>query len=196
MCVLAGINQLGFGGVVPALPLYGKSFGVSASAIGMAVGIVGLARFCGAIPAGWLSDGLEETRDIGRAAGATRNRAGGSFLAGVAMVWKQTGLVLACLVSMANAAARTGGLFAIVPVLGVVGLGLSATDVGFALAVGTVVGLLASYPGEMPTDYFGRKAASVAFLASLHAGYSAGTVIPVDGGMSRFAMQYQPALNY
>ena len=271
MCVLAGINQLGFGGVVPALPLYAKSFGVSASAIGMAVGIYGLARFIGAIPAGWLSDtagrrhalalggvvttagnlwcavassypefifarfvagagaglivttgqivladittperrgrmvsiytgvfifaagvgplpggllsahfgltapfwvyavaglfaagvayfALGETRDIGQALGARRGRRGVTFLADVAMLSKQRGFVLACLVSMANAAARTGGLFAIVPLLGITRLGLSITEVGLGLAVGTVIGLIASYPGGMLTDYFGRKA--------------------------------------
>ncbi len=271
MCVLAGINQLGFGGVVPALPLYAKSFGVSASAIGMAVGIYGLARFCGAIPAGQLSDGmgrrhalalggivttmgnvwcalassypefilarfvagagaglivttgqivladittperrgrvvsiysgvfifaagvgpfpggllsahfgltapfwvysvaglfaagvayfaLAETRDVGLTRGAGRSRVGHSFVADVLMLSKQTGFVLACLVSMANAAARTGGLFSIVPLMGTERLGLSVTEIGFAIAVGTVVGLLASYPGGMLTDYFGRKA--------------------------------------
>ncbi len=271
MCVLAGINQLGFGGVVPALPLYAKSFGVSASAIGMAVGVYGLARFCGAIPAGWLSDGmgrrhalalggivttagnlwcalassypefilarfvsgagaglivttgqivladittqehrgrvvsiyqgvfifaagvgpfpggllsahfgltapfwvyavaglfaagvayfaLSETRDISRTAGARPGRAGHAFVVDVVMLSKQTGFVLACLVSMANAAARTGGLFSIVPLLGTERLGLSVTEIGFAIAVGTVVGLMASYPGGMLTDYFGRKA--------------------------------------
>lgn len=271
MCVLAGINQLGFGGVVPALPLYAKSFGVSASAIGMAVGVYGLARFCGAIPAGWLSDGfgrrhalalgglvttagnlwaamastypefilarfvsgagaglivttgqivladittperrgrivsiyqgvfifaagvgpfpggllsahysltapfwvysvaglfaagvsyfaLSETRDTGHTIGRRHGRAGGSFLADVVALSKQTGYVLACLVSMANAAARTGGLFSLVPLLGSERLGLSVTEIGLSIAVGTVVGLVASYPGGMLTDYFGRKA--------------------------------------
>jgi len=66
--------------------------------------------------------------------------------------------VLACTVSLANAAARTGGLFSVVPLLGSVRLGLSVSAIGFALAVGTVVGVLASYPGGMLTDYFGRKA--------------------------------------
>ena len=271
MCVLAGINQLGFGGVVPALPLYAQSFGVSASAIGLAVGIYGLARFVGAIPAGWLADqsgrrhalalggiittvgnlwcamassypefimarfvagagaglivttgqivladittperrgrmvsiysgvfifaagvgpfpggllsahfgltapfwvyavaglfaaavswlALSETRDIGRPPGARRAGAGHSLLADVLMLSKQTGFVLACLVSMANAAARTGGLFSVVPLLGTQRLGLSVTEIGFALAVGTVIGLLASYPGGMLVDHFGRKA--------------------------------------
>ena len=58
MCVLIGVNQLGFGGVVPALPLYAKSFGVSASAIGLAVAVYGLARFVVALPTGQLCDRL------------------------------------------------------------------------------------------------------------------------------------------
>ena len=58
MCVLIAVNQLGFGGVVPALPLYAKSFGVSASAIGLAVAIYGLARFVVAMPTGELCDRL------------------------------------------------------------------------------------------------------------------------------------------
>ena len=56
MCVLVAVNQLGFGAMVPSLPLYAQSFGVSASAIGIAVAIYGLARFLVAIPAGQISD--------------------------------------------------------------------------------------------------------------------------------------------
>ena len=270
MCVLAAINQLGFGGVVPALPLYAQSFGISASAIGMAVGVYGLARFIGAIPAGWLSDArgrrsalmlgglvtaagnlwcalasaypefilarfvagagaglivttgqivladittperrgrivsiyqgvfifaagvgpfpggllsehfgltapfwvyavagmfasavawlaVEETRDSGHV--ARRHGGGGmSFAAQLRRLGGQTGFVLACVVSLANAAARTGGLFSVVPLLGHARLGLSVTEIGFALAVGTVIGLLAAYPGGMLVDHFGRKA--------------------------------------
>ncbi len=270
MCVLVAINQLGFGGVVPALPLYAKSFGVSVSAIGMAVGVYGLARFAGTMPAGFLADAVGrrptlalgglvtaagnlwcalatsypefllarfvagagaglivtagqivladittperrgrmvsiyqgvfifaagvgplpggllsehyglaapfwafaiagagagivaalavgETRDPAHVAG--RRRGGGVSLAvQVRRLAGQIGFVLACLVALANAAARTGGLFSVVPLLGNQRLGLSVTEIGSALAVGTVVGLLAAYPGGMLTDHFGRKA--------------------------------------
>jgi MFS family permease len=58
MCVLVAVNQLGFGAMVPSLPLYAQSFGVPASAIGMAVAAYGLARFLSAVPAGQLADRL------------------------------------------------------------------------------------------------------------------------------------------
>ncbi len=58
MCVLIAVNQLGFGGIVPVLALYARSFGVSQSAIGVAIAIYGLARFLVAMPAGRLADSL------------------------------------------------------------------------------------------------------------------------------------------
>lgn len=271
MCVLVAINQLGFGGVVPALPLYARSFGVSVSAIGMAVGVYGLARFAGAIPVGWLADragrrptlalgglitaagnlwcalatsypeflvarfvagagagiivttgqivladittparrgrmasiyqgvfifaagigplpggllsehfglaapfwayavagigagsvaaiAVGETRDFGYPAARRRGGPGMSLLAQVRRLAGQTGFVLACLVALANAAARTGGLFSVVPLLGNMRLGLSVTAIGVCLATGTIVGLVAAYPGGMLVDHFGRKA--------------------------------------
>ena len=56
MCVLIAVNQLGFGSIVPVIALYARSFGVLQSAIGLAVGIYGLARFLVALPAGQLAD--------------------------------------------------------------------------------------------------------------------------------------------
>jgi len=52
MCVLIAVNQLGFGGIVPVLALYSRSFAVSQSAIGVAIAVYGLARFLVAMPAG------------------------------------------------------------------------------------------------------------------------------------------------
>src|SRR4029453_10650359 len=56
MLVLIAVNQLGFGSIVPVIALYARSFGVLQSAIGLAVGIYGLARFLVALPAGQLAD--------------------------------------------------------------------------------------------------------------------------------------------
>src|SRR5918911_4463902 len=56
MCVLIGVNQLGFGSIVPVVPLYAASFGVSTSAIGLAIAVYGLARFLVNLPAGRLAD--------------------------------------------------------------------------------------------------------------------------------------------
>ena len=58
MCVLIAVNQLGFGSVVPVIALYARSFGVTQSAIGVAVAAYGLARFLIAMPVGQVADGL------------------------------------------------------------------------------------------------------------------------------------------
>jgi MFS family permease len=58
MCVLIAVNQLGFGAIVPVIALYARSFGVSQSAIGVAIAVYGLARFLVAVPVGKLTDVL------------------------------------------------------------------------------------------------------------------------------------------
>jgi DHA1 family multidrug resistance protein-like MFS transporter len=270
MCLLVAVNQLGFGGVVPALPLYAKSFGVSASAIGLSVGVYGLARFFVAAPTGQLSDRLgrrstlalgglitalgnfwcayatsypefivarflagagaglivttgqivladittperrgrmmaiyqgvfifaagigpfpggllaehfglsapfiayaaagtvaaglawfavSETRDLTQTGNPHAPGMGPSFVTQVRRLGAQRGFVLVCIVALINAVARTGGLFNVIPLLGDLRLGLSVTAIGFALALGTVLGLAAAYPAGMLVDHFGRK---------------------------------------
>jgi DHA1 family multidrug resistance protein-like MFS transporter len=56
MCVIIAVNQLGFGGIVPVIALYARSFGVHQAAIGLAIAVYGLARFLVAVPAGRLAD--------------------------------------------------------------------------------------------------------------------------------------------
>ena len=55
-CVLIGFNQLGFGSIVPVVPLYAESFGVSQTAIGLTIAIYGLARFLMNVPTGAVAD--------------------------------------------------------------------------------------------------------------------------------------------
>lgn len=56
MCLLIAVNQLGFGAIVPVTPLYARSFGVSAAAIGVTIAVYGLARFVVNLPAGRAAD--------------------------------------------------------------------------------------------------------------------------------------------
>ena len=279
MCVLVGVNQLGFGAMVPSLALYAQSFGVPASAIGLAVGIYGLARFATAVPAGQLSDwigrrptlaigglvsalgnlwcaradhypefivarfiagagaglilttgqvvladistparrartisiyqgtflfavgigpfpggliaenlglaapfvaygsasllaamvawfAVRETRPLlpqtgspGPAVGEPTARA---FTSQIRLLVGKTGLLLVGLIALLNAVVRTGGLFAIIPILGTVQLGLSVGAIGTAMMLGSLFGLAAAYPAGTLADRFGRKPVIVA----------------------------------
>jgi DHA1 family multidrug resistance protein-like MFS transporter len=58
MCVFIGVNQFGFGALIPVLPLYAQAFGVPASAIGSTIAIYGLSRMLSALPAGSIADRL------------------------------------------------------------------------------------------------------------------------------------------
>ena len=58
VCILIAVNQLGFGNIVPVVPLFAKSFGVSQFLIGLTVAVYGLARFAANMPAGRVSDVL------------------------------------------------------------------------------------------------------------------------------------------
>ena len=243
MCVLVAVNQFGFGAMVPSVPLYAQSFGVPASAIGMAIAAYGLARFMSAVPAGQLSDilgrrqslaigglvsavgnlwcawatsypefiiarfvagfgaglvlttgnivladistpevrgrmiaiyqgtflfsvglgpfpggllaehfglsapflfsglgaflatvvawfAVEETREMARSsAGASAITV--SFLAQMRTLMRNVGYVLVSLISLMNAVVRTGGLFAIIPLLATARLGISISAIGF-----------------------------------------------------------------
>jgi len=56
VCALIAVNQLGFGTIIPAIPLYARTFDVPRSAIGLTIAIYGLARFLFNLPAGQLAD--------------------------------------------------------------------------------------------------------------------------------------------
>ena len=277
MCVLIAVNQLGFGAVIPVLPLYAQSFGVSQAAIGATVAVYGLSRVFLSLPTGWLANrlgrraalltgglvsalgnlwcaaaGTYEELVVARflaGAGAgivltagmivladitsteTRGRSmaiyqgvflfavgigpfPGGYLAerfsletpflvyGIASVaaalvgWfgvsetrgmdgpgvpggvastlrtaslreqmlflaGNVGFLLVCLIGLVNAAARTGALFSIVPVLARDRLALSASEIGFGFALGSIIGLAITYPAGALVDHYGRKAVIV-----------------------------------
>jgi DHA1 family multidrug resistance protein-like MFS transporter len=274
MCLLVAVNQLGFGAMVPSLPLYAGTFGVPASAIGLAVAVYGFARFAVALPGGQLSDRLgrrpmlaiggllsaigsfwcawahsyvefnvarlvagagagiilttgqivladisspdrrgrnigmyqaaflfgfgvgpfpggllatayglaapflmtgvasllttaiawflvSETRAARTSAAAADGAAKIPFVRQMLELLSHRGFLLVSLISLMNAVLRTGGLFALIPLLATNTLGLSVAEIGFAMMVSGVCGLVAAYPGGWLADAFGRKAVIV-----------------------------------
>lgn len=270
MCVFIGVNQLGFGALIPVLPLYAQAFGVPASAIGMTIAVYGLSRMLSALPGGHLADALGRRRSmaIGGAVCAAGNLwcalatsfpefVAARFVAGLGAGWVQavgiivladistpaqrgrmmsiyqgtflfsvgigpfpggllaqhfglaapfatyavatgaagvlawfivpetrsfahaghppgsgnrmpflkqmrtllsgTGYLMVCLMGLTNAIVRTGALFNVVPLLAASKLGLGPGEVGGWLALGSLLGLAASYPAGVLADRHGRK---------------------------------------
>lgn len=53
---IVGLNQLGFGSIVPIVPLYAQAYRVAEALIGLRIAVYGLARFTSSAPAGWVAD--------------------------------------------------------------------------------------------------------------------------------------------
>jgi len=270
MCVVIAVNQLGFGAVIPVMPLYAQSFGVSQSAIGATVAVYGLGRFLVAMPTGQLADALgrrptlalgglvsglgnlwcafagsyeelvaarlvagvgagmvvttgaviladistperrgrtmaiyqgtflfavgigpfpggllaehlglaapfagyagagllvgllawfavAETRGMRGAVGGSGDAPRLSLLRRFKLLLALRGFRLVSAIMFMNAVARTGALFSIVPVLAEARLGLSASRIGFGLFLGSLAGILVSYPAGALADRLGRK---------------------------------------
>lgn len=277
MCVLIAVNQLGFGAVIPVLPLYAQSFGVSQAAIGATVAVYGLSRVFLSLPTGWLANrfgrraalltgglvsalgnlccalagtygelvvarfvagagagivltagmivladitstatrgrsmaiyqgvflfavgigpfpggylaerfsleapflvygiasvaaalvgwfGVPETRGMDRLStspGAASTPRAASLREQMLFLAGNIGFLLVCLIGLVNAAARTGALFSIVPVLVRDRLELTASEIGFGFALGSIIGLAITYPAGALVDHYGRKAVIV-----------------------------------
>jgi MFS family permease len=159
MCVLIAFNQVGFGSVVPVLPLYASSFGVSPAAIGLTVAVYGLARFLLAVPTGRSADriGRRGTLAIGGATTVLGNLAcafaptyelflAARFLAGAgaALVLTASQIVLAD-VTVPAERGRAMGLYSGV----------------FAFAVG-----IGPYPGGVLAEHYGLQAPFLAYAAA------------------------------
>src|SRR4029078_3556409 len=84
------------------------------------------------------------------------------------------GFLLVSLISLMNAVVRTGGVFARTPLIATPTLGLSVTEIGFAMMVSGVCGFVAAYPAGWLADRLGRKAVIVPSTVST--GVSGGAV--------------------
>ncbi len=158
MCTLIGINQLGFGAIVPVVPLYASSFGVRPSAIGLAIAVYGLARFLINVPTGQLADryGRRATLAFGGAVTVL-----GNLLCAVAPSY---GLFLAArFVAGAGAALiLTAAQIVLVDVTVPAQRGrvMGVYSGVFAFAVGA-----GPYPGGLLAERFGLAAPFLAFAA-------------------------------
>ena len=105
LCAVIFLTQLGFGSIVPVVPLYAREFGVSQSAIGLTIAVYGLARFLVSMPTGWLADrlGRRWTLVLGEVATAA-----GNLLCGLSATYEQF-LVFRFLAGAGSAMVLTSG---------------------------------------------------------------------------------------
>lgn len=167
ICALIAVNQLGFGSIVPVVPLYASAYGVSQAAIGLTIGLYGLARFLVNVPAGALAErvGRRGTLALGGCCTAVGNLLcaiapnypaflGARFLAGIgaALTLTAAQIVLADI----STPARRGRIM--------------ATYSGvFAFAVG-----IGPYPGGLLAEHLGLSAPFYAFAGLSLAGAALG----------------------
>jgi DHA1 family multidrug resistance protein-like MFS transporter len=147
--------------------LLAEWFGLRAPFVTYAVGgavVTALAWLC-----------IPETRAYRSAGGAGPAEPLPPFRAQMRLLIRHRGFVLVSAVSFVNAVARTGALFALIPVLGQDRLSLTTERIGLALALTSIVGLALVYPSGALVDRYGRKVVIVP--ATLVAGASLGLFV-------------------
>ena len=139
-----------------------------AERFGLAAPFVAFAAAAGAVGfIAWFA--VKETRNNAKTTG-TEKTSLPPLREQLTLLMRLAGFRLVSILSFAHAVTRTGALFSIVPVFVSLRLGLSPSQIGFGFALGSVLGLMTTYPGGMLTDRFGRK--SVIVPASLATGVS------------------------
>src|SRR5262249_56090326 len=133
--------------------------GLIAERLGLAAPFVayGSASLLAAMVA-WFA--VRETRPLFSQPGALGPPAGGEptaqpFSSQIRLLVGKSGLLLVGLIALLNAVVRTGGLFAIIPILGTVQLGLSVGAIGTAMMLGSLFGLASAYPAGTLAEPFG-----------------------------------------
>jgi MFS transporter, DHA1 family, multidrug resistance protein len=104
---------------------------------------------------------VSETRPARPRAAAQGDAAQVPFVRQMLELLANRGFLLVGLISLMNAVLRTGGMFALIPLLATAELGLTVGEIGFAMMLSNVCGLFAAYPAGWLTDKLGRKAAIV-----------------------------------
>jgi MFS family permease len=93
----------------------------------------------------------------------------------VRLLTHHVGFMLVGAIAFTNAVARTGALFALIPILGRDRLSLTPERIGLALALTSLIGLALVYPSGILVDRYGRK--TVIVPATLVAGVSLGVFL-------------------
>jgi DHA1 family multidrug resistance protein-like MFS transporter len=104
---------------------------------------------------------VPETRGMRTGRGSTRQTPSIGFVEQLRIMLAQLGFRLVSAVALMNAVARTGAMFSIVPILAYTRLGLSPSQTGFGFALGSIAGLIVTYPAGVMVDRYGRKAVIV-----------------------------------
>jgi MFS family permease len=115
---------------------------------------------------------VQETRGLRSAHDPQRGAPSLAYSQQLRIMLAQVGFRLVSLVALMNAVVRTGALFSIVPVIAFAKLGLTATQIGIGFALGSIAGLIVTYPAGIMVDRYGRK--TVIVPATIGAGLAMG----------------------
>jgi DHA1 family multidrug resistance protein-like MFS transporter len=196
LCVVIFLTQLGFGAIVPVVPLYAREFGVSQWAIGMTIAVYGLARFLVSVPTGRLADGMGRRATLVWGEVFT---AVGNLLCGLSTTYGQF-LMFRFIAGAGSAMVLTSGQISLADVSSSANRGriMGIYQGVFLFAVG-----FGPFPGGVLAEHYGLSTPFFVFaVLGVFAGMVAFTQVPETRGlredprkMAASPAENQPALS-